>query len=448
MENKHHTEHTEVRNGFPASFKLMARSSSRKGIIALSDQGVTSLTNFVTGIIIGRSCGKEELGLYALGFSLLLFVMAVQDALILSPYTVYSPRLTRIDLARYFGSTLIHQWMLSALAVLGLSVAGLLLSPGFGPREFAPVLWALIVAIMFALFREYARRVCFAGLQMKAALVLDVGVCMVQIGGLLLLSHVGALSVARAYWVTGFACGLTSFCWLIWARKQFSLGLSRSVSDFAQNWSFGKWLLGGSLLYLGAVQSYPWLLAVFHGPASTGIFAACFSIVSLANPFMMGLTNFVSPKLVHVYAQHGVAGLHRLVVKATIFVAAGVGVFCISILVLGDRVLALAYGGQYAGHGLTLSLLALTTLIVCLSTPFGYGLRAMGRPDVTFKNNFIQFGLTVTVGVWLIKKYGLPGAAWGLLLGSLAGGVVTYMYYTAQVRLSHLKEIKVGTGTL
>ncbi|MHC1623664.1 MAG: lipopolysaccharide biosynthesis protein [Candidatus Methanospirareceae archaeon] len=436
-----------MRNGFPEFFKLMDRSSTRQGFIALTDQGVTSFTNFVTGIILARACGKEQLGLYVLGFSLVLLIMGIQDSLISSPFTVYSPRLTGVDFARYLGSTLIHQWALSALAMLGLSVAGLLLSSGFGPQQFAPVLWALVIAITFMLLREYARRVCFARLQMKAALILDSGVCVVQIGGLLLLSHLGVLSARQAYWVIAFACALAGIGWLIWIRKHYSVGLRRSRSDLTRNWSFGKWFIGGSLAYIGAVQSYPWLLAIFHGPGSTGILAACLAIVSLANPFMMGMSNFFSPKMAHAYTQ-GVAELHRVVVKAAILLAGCMGMFFLVILIFGDQFLILAYGGDYAGNRLTLAVLTLTVFIVALSTPFGYGLRAMDRPDVNFKSNSIQLGVTVTVGVWLVKAYGIPGVAFALLLGSLMGGVVTYVYYIVQMRVPALEEPRVETTQL
>ncbi len=370
-----------------------------------------------------------------LGFSLVILIMGIQDSLILSPFTVYRPRLTGIDLARYCGSTLIHQWAFSALAMLGLSVAGLLVISSFGLQHFAPVLWAVVVAITFLLLREYARRICFAGLQMKTALILDSGVCVVQIGGLLLLSHVGALSAEKAYWVTGFACGLASFGWLIWSRKHFSLGLRRSLSDLARNWSFGKWLIGGSLAYMAALQLYPWLLAVFHGPGQTGTFAACLGIVSMANPFVMGMSNILSPSAAHAYTQ-GVGELRRVVVKTTIILAGSVGLFCLLILILGDQVLILVYGGEFAGNRLALSVLALTSLITALSTPLGYGLRAMDRPDVNFKNNFIQLGVTVTAGVWLVKAYSLSGVVWALFACSLVGGVVTYVYYTVQIRLA------------
>ena len=148
---------------------------------------------------------------------------------------------------------------------------------------------------------------------------------------------------------------------------------------------------------------------------------------------MMGMSNFFSPKMVHAYSQ-GVVELKRVVIKAVVLIAGCVGMFCLAILIFGDHFLMLAYGGDYAGNSLTLSVLALATFIVALSTPFGYGLRAMDRSDVTFKNNSIQLGVAVTVGVWLVKAYGILGVACALLLGRLTGGVVTYVYYIVQMR--------------
>ena len=57
------------------------------------DQGVVSAARFVTNVVIGRACGKEELGLYALGFSVLLLVVCAQESLVTTPYTVFGNRL-------------------------------------------------------------------------------------------------------------------------------------------------------------------------------------------------------------------------------------------------------------------------------------------------------------------------------------------------------------------
>jgi len=67
---------------------LFSRLATGKGFIALTDQAVASATNFLTGVIIGRACTKEQFGLYMLGFSIVLFVMSLQTSLISTPYMV------------------------------------------------------------------------------------------------------------------------------------------------------------------------------------------------------------------------------------------------------------------------------------------------------------------------------------------------------------------------
>src|ERR1035437_4034789 len=85
---------------------LWSTTTARQGVLSLVDQGVVSATNFLTGVIIGRACSKEELGLYMLGFSLILLVTGLQTTLICTPYMVYAPRLKGSAHALYTGSTL------------------------------------------------------------------------------------------------------------------------------------------------------------------------------------------------------------------------------------------------------------------------------------------------------------------------------------------------------
>jgi len=138
--------------------------TARKGLVTLADQAVVSMTNFVTGVIIGRACTKDEFGLYMLGLSIMLYVTNLQTSLILTPYMILSPRLQGDAHALYTGSTLIHQFALSALAMLWLAVGGVVLSLGMGPQGLVPVVWSLVVVIAFILLRDYARQVCFAQL--------------------------------------------------------------------------------------------------------------------------------------------------------------------------------------------------------------------------------------------------------------------------------------------
>src|ERR1051325_11854112 len=56
--------------------------------LALADQAVVSGTSFLTSVLIGRWAGSSQLGIYAIGLSLLISVVAVQNSLISLPYTI------------------------------------------------------------------------------------------------------------------------------------------------------------------------------------------------------------------------------------------------------------------------------------------------------------------------------------------------------------------------
>jgi O-antigen/teichoic acid export membrane protein len=403
---------------------LWSTPTARQGILSLVDQGVVSATNFLTGVIIARACSKEELGLYMLGFSLILLVTDLQMSLIATPYMVYAPRLKDDAHALYTGSTLIHQLALCFLIVLALTGGVIVIRHGVGPRGLGPVLWALVGVIAFIMLREYARRTCFACLKVKRALLLDTCIAVGQIGGLLLLAYFGLLSAGRAYWVIGFVCGIAALGWLWSERSFYRLEISESLADLKKNWIFGKWVFASGLVWAVSMNLYPWLLAVFHGTASTGVWAACLGVVALGNPAVLGVLNFLGPKIAHVYAQEGARALRRFVLRASVAFALPMLLFGLAMIFRGGRVVTLLYGHQYAGNGLVVAILAFNLAVSAVAFSFSRALLAIERADVDFLVSFVALFIMLTLGLWLVRSFGIPGAALGMLIANTAASGV------------------------
>ncbi len=423
------------------TINLLLGATTRKGMLSVVDQTVASATNFLTGVIIGRACTKEQFGLYMLGFSIVLFVMGLQTSLISTPYMVYSPRLKGSAHSRYTGSTLIHQLGLSSLIIIILVIGGVVLSFGIGPRGLAPIVWALVFVITLILLREYARRICFANMRLKTALILDSGVAVVQICGLLLLAYLGLLSASMAYWVVGLACGLTGMSWLISKRNTFALQLTRAISDFGRNWSFGKWVFASGLLWALSMNLYPWILTAFHGTASTGVWAACFGIAAIGNPILFGVQNFLGPRIAQSYAEGGAIALRRFIFKASAVFSLLVTPFCVALMIFGGSLVVILYGDKYAGNGLVVSILALDILISTVAFSFSRALFAMERADVDFAVNFVTLFVLLTIGLWLVKSFGPLGVACGLLIGNTAVSALRFLLFSRLVRNILIKEI-------
>lgn len=422
-------------------FAFLSSATVRRGVVALADQGVVSATNFLTGVIIGRSCIKEEFGLYMLGFSIVLFAMNLQTSLISTPYMIYSSRLTGREYARYTGSTLIHQLGLSALIIIILVIAGVVLSLGVGHHGLVPVVWALVVVITVILLREFARRICFVNMRFKTALFLDSGVAVVQICGLLFLGYFGLLTATKAYWVIGLASGIGAVAWLIRMRKTFAVQLTWGISDFRRNWSSGKWLFASGFLYALSMNLYPWILAAFHGTASAGVWAACFGIVSIGNPLLVGVQNFLGPKIVHTYAQGRAKAFRQFVLKAGAVFSLVITPLFVALLFFGGSLVVIFYGDKYTGNGLVVSILALNLLISTFAFSFSRALFAMERVDVDFAVNFVFLFVLLTLGLYLIKAFGPLGIAFSLLIGNTAVCAFRYLFLIRLSRSASIQKI-------
>jgi len=421
----------------PFGLVLSPDRALHQGILSLADQAVASATNFATGIIIARTCSQGELGLYMLGFSVILLVTDLQTSLISTPYMVYAPRLKGRAHASYTGSTLLHQLSFSLFIILALLCGAFAARMGAGPRGLGPVLWALVAAIAFIMLREYARRVCFARLKLLTAFLLDTCIAVGQIGGLLLLARFHLLTASRAYWVIGSACGVALLWWLWSDREFYHPRIIESRADLRKNWISGKWVFASGLVWAVGMNLYPWFLAAFRGTASTGVWAACLGVVSVANPALLGIQNLVGPKIAHEYAAAGSKALRRLVLKIAAVISLPVSLLCLALILWGGRLVILVYGSQYAGNSRVVAILALSVLISAPAFCFSRALYATERADLDFLVNFAALFVMVTLGFWLVRDFGALGAALGLLGGNFATSALKAgVYLRLQARIS------------
>jgi O-antigen/teichoic acid export membrane protein len=269
---------------------------------------------------------------------------------------------------------------------------------------------------------------------MGLAFLVDSCVAVGQIGGLLVLAHWGVLSASRAYWVMGAACAIAALAWLIWMRKGFTLRIGQAILDFGHNWSLGKWIFASGMLWALSVNIYPWILAGFHGTASSGVWAACVGIVAIGNPLLLGVSNVLGPMIAHSFAEGGHLELRRFTFKASVVFSILLIPFCLILLVFGGSLMTLLYGAKYAGNGMVVSVLAVSLVVSVVPFTCSRALFAMGRADLDFKVSFVALFLLLTLGLWLVRAWGPVGAAYGLLIANIVASalkIVICMVLTA-----------------
>lgn len=418
----------------------MSRARTSNGLISLADQVVASATNFLTGIIIARNCSKDEFGLYMLCFSIVLFVLDLQTSLISSPYMVYSPQFKDKRHGAYLGSTLIQQFLLTLLVLFPLGLGVVIASHGLGPEGMQSLLMGLSLVIWFIMFREFIRRICFASFEMGTAFLVDCTVALVQLSCLLFLAFQGLLSARFAFYAIGFACSLPCLAWLFSKRNNYTFQKKYIWSDCKKNISFGKWVFGSSLLWALSMSLYPWMLAYFHGTASTGVWAACWGVIAIANPLLLGIQNFLGPKIVQSYIQDGYVGLNRFVRRVSLLYIVIIMPLAIILFIFGGRLVALFYGQQYSGNGVVVSILTINLLVMAASFTLSRALLALEQARAYFFANIVPLLAMLSCGIYLVKKLAVTGVALGLLTGLVSTASIMSIFF--------IRLMKIHTGTI
>lgn len=402
--------------------------TARKGMLGLFDQAIVSGTSFITTVIVGRFCGPEQLGVYSLGFTLLVFIAVVQESLVSAPYTVFVSRKRGVGRARYAGSVLGHYLVLAAIASAGLACAAVAAGP-----VLRPILWLLAGIVPFTLLREFGRRMCFAHLNLRGAMIVDTVVAAVQLSLLTALIVTDRLTPVTVYMAIGCATAVAGIGWLFYMRSRLIVALRRVRVQWRRSWRFGRWVMAAQATAVVDQYVIFWIVAALIDATATGVLAACMTMIHLANPIILGVSNVFEPRAAQAFADEGHAELKRVTCKVMLLMGGAMTAFALVIGVFGDPIMQLIYGDGYGGQHITIALLAAAFALSAATAPAGDALRVIERPKVNFLATMAGLIVSAASIAWWSMLWGLVGAAGGFLAGVVACSAIQLTAFAALV---------------
>jgi O-antigen/teichoic acid export membrane protein len=425
----------------------LAGALAGNSALSLLDQAVVSGTNFLAAVLVGRRAGLAELGLYALGFAVLVVAINIHASLVTAPYTFYVSHSGGRARRLLAGSALIQHAALCMVLLAVLSAAAV------GAGALAPgALWmfvALAVCSPLVLLKEHARRWGYAAFNVRVALVIDVAAAVVQLGAMLLLARADALSAASAHAAIGAGAALPGLVWLAlaWKEMRFRGRLARLHSLRAGR--FGAWVLADQMFAVTSGYFSHWALAFVIGPAATGAFAACLNVVQLANPLIFGMGNILEPKASAAVAGGGRPALRRLVGRSTGLIALAMAPLAVGFLLCGAWIVSKLYGASIASDSPWLiPVLTIAAALAALNVAVLHGLRAAQQSQANLIAGVVQLAVTLTAALVGIPSYGLLAAAVAMAAGNAAALAVRAAWFVRSCReqCSVKKTVAVGAG--
>ncbi|HLJ50813.1 MAG TPA: glycosyltransferase [Bryobacteraceae bacterium] len=385
----------------------------RRGFFALTDQGLISGSNFLLTIFLARWLTPEQYGVYALAFSIFLFLSAWHQALLLEPMTVLSASSD----SRYRGALLWIQIFFS-VAVFILFGAAAWVTMRMHFTYIATALFGLMAGAPGILLFWFARTSCYVELASGIAAAGSMAYSIVILGGAWELSRVARLSTELVFALMGATGLLVGIVLLVAIRVGWPASRQSLRDAVERHWKYGRWALGSSLVIWVPGNLFYSVIAGVLGLSSAGAFRALMNLTVPVTHGATALAMLFQPQVSRTAAQHGADSTKRPVARVAALFGLGACAWLILVAVFSGPLWELLYRGRFqAASGLS-NLLLIGVVVQVIAYAPAIGLRALQTPSYVFYAYSIAAVACLGGGIPAIHAWGLAGAV-GSYSGSL-----------------------------
>jgi O-antigen/teichoic acid export membrane protein len=404
------------RRGLEQKAAVLARS--RKAILAIVDQGVVSVLNVLTLVVIGRWSTATDLGVYSLAASVIVLLGSLVEALITGPYVVHLARM-RDRMDHYTGSMVAHSAACGVLAASMLALVASCVGLSHSPSPIGGALWPLSAVAIPVIARETARRHAMAHNAPLKALVLDGGIAIAQMVLLALLAHQRAITSTSVLLALGLTSSIGALTYWVTLRRGVRFHREDVLADLRLNMQIAGWLFGSQMTMIAQMAAGQWAVALTQGAAETGRLTAAISVAMVANPVVTGFSNLYLPEAARLVYLKGIAALRRSAFSLGRVLAFCMLSYCVAMHYAGLLLMRLIYARHYVETGVLVLLLSVAFSARVIGMPVYIGLWVMHRSKVNFVINVISWA-AIAGTIVALRRYGLAGAAIAIMSGEAA----------------------------
>lgn len=222
--------------------------------------------------------------------------------------------------------------------------------------------------------------------------------------------------------------------------KRNTVRVLKSGEHLQPSWCFRKlgrlaWLaapLGVQTMLISLNSSVPrYFVRSYHGEAMLGYFTAIAYILVAGSTVIFALQQAASPRLALYYARDLRGAFTGLLIK---LIGIGFALGCAGVLVslvLGQQLLMLFFGSEYARFAGVLVWMMLAGVALCTRAFVIAAMTALRLVRVQSYVSAVCLAVNSVAGLLLIPRHGCMGGAWSILASAwlslfLYGGIVVY----------------------
>lgn len=394
------------------------------------DQGFMSITTLLTTIVLARIYDKVQYADLVLLFSISLFVLGFQSSIISKPYAININDFEDSTRQKYFQFNLNLKYFFTLCTILVFPVLYYISFEDWSTTKFFLFLLYVISYSSYYYVRETLLSERRTKLNLKYGVVC--AICLVVLLGFIFFYEIKDMRYFLSISSTIYL--LITMVYLLRNNMQSKIIKAEYLDFWKRNFKVGRWMLGSNFLFHLSSSIYPWLLLYITVKDDIAVYGVLMSMASLVNPLLMALSSYLLPVFVKINTNF--AKVHRqlkkwlLIFSLAAFGLVGVGYF------FGQHIISLVFGETYYGLGAIVIYPFIVQAFNMVGQPFKVALNAIKRTDVHFWVLIPRSTIAITVGYFLITKFGLSGVFYTMLIENLSYQLLNFVIYRRIIKSS------------
>jgi len=405
--------------------------------IIMADQAIVSGSNFLIGILISKLLGLEDLGVYAFAWMVLMMCSSLQQNFISIPMVNKYVAFQEGQSSQYLNKLFIVQVGVSLL--LSMILFLLILIPL--QIKFFDTLDHLVYVLPFLIFsflmQDFTRRIFILKGELFKLLLADLLVNWSQVVFLIIFVNRNELTLMHilVFFTISYSVGF-SFAIPDYFKKRISF---KGISDISsQHWVTAKWLLASAILQWFAGNYFIISAGTTLGTESAGIIRIAQSLVGVMNIFFIALEFYVPPKAAIIYQKNGKKALIHYITRITFFGTLLCLLFTGVLIFTSGSILTFLYGSNYEQYNTIIIAFSAFYIIVFLSYPLRFVLRAMNNMKDMFWAYLCATLFSMALSGYMVRKYEI----WGVIAGLALTQLIMQIWYIQAIIFAKPKTIE------
>lgn len=404
---------------------MIAKALSSGLSKAIGGQALVSIFHFSINLLLLPLLSPHNYGIFALSFVLAMFAAAINNALISTPLSIYTPIL-KDGAERQAQEALFNA--LNTFFTIAVLTAGFF-------AALSEQLIALPVALFVASYatRQFSRSFAYARLKAAIPARADTLYVVVSASGCVLAAYTQG-SAALSAILLALALGNTAASVLEFYLLRDAWRLPKrwsALKHYLQLWPQTRWALIGAITTLLMGQAHSLIVSSSHGPSA---FAPLAAGGVLFGPVRVALTtwqNLSKPQMAIDLDARRFAAVSQSIKRTTVLMAAALSVAALGLLVFWPWIQQALYAQKYAAEpmGLIVALWTVITLFVTVNSPISAALQALADFKVLAYASIFGALISTTIVLTLLYSRGPASTLYGALAAEIfmAGYLVFHL---------------------